>query len=72
MPGAGGAARQLQEPATQEEDGAPVRAAAELAVDGQPEDVAGEDSAALGVGWVQQHAAAQHVHGAMIAQQSHP
>jgi hypothetical protein len=31
-----------------------------------------EDPAAFGVGWVQQHAAAQHVHGAMIAQQTPP
>jgi len=71
MPGAGGAARQLQEPAAQEEDRAPLRPAAELAVDGQPQRVAVEDPAALRVGWVQQRAAAQHVHGAMITQQTH-
>jgi hypothetical protein len=34
--------------------------------------VAVEHPAALRVGWVQQHPAAQHVHGAMIAQQTHP
>src|SRR5215207_234432 len=68
----GGAARQLQEPATQKEDRAPVGPAAELAVDGQPQRVAVEHPAALGVGGVQQQAAAQHVHGAMITQQTHP
>src|SRR5829696_8576640 len=66
----GSAARQLQKPATQEEDRAPLGSAAEFAVDGQPQRVAIEDPAALRVGWVQQHAAAQHVHGAMIAQQT--
>jgi hypothetical protein len=50
----------------------PLRPAAELAVDGQPQRVAVEHPAALGVGWAQQHAAAQHLHGAMIAQQTHP
>jgi hypothetical protein len=68
----GRAARQLQEPATQEEDRAPFCPAAELAVDRQSERVAVEHPAALGVGWAQQHAAAQHVHGAMIAQQTPP
>ena len=54
----GSATRQLQEPATQEEDGAPLRAAAELTVDGQPQRVPVEDPAALGVGWMQQQTAA--------------
>ena len=57
---------------TQEEDRAPIRPAAELPVDRQPQRVAVEHPAALQVGWVQQHAAAQHVHGAMITQQTEP
>ena len=65
-------ARQLQEPATQEEDRAPVRPTAELAVDRQAQPVAVEHPATLRVGWVQQHPAAQHVHGPMITQQTHP
>ena len=36
-----------------------------------PQRVAVEHLAALGVGWVQQHAAAQHVHAAMITKQTH-
>ena len=47
--GLGGAARQLQEPATQEEDRTPVRPAAELAVARQPQRVAVEHLAALRV-----------------------
>jgi hypothetical protein len=38
----------------------------------QPQHVPVEHPAALRVGWVQRQAAAQHVHGAMIAQQTHP
>src|SRR5918993_1088477 len=68
----GGPSRQLQEPAAQEEDHAPLRPRAELAVDRQPQRVAVEHPAALRVGWVQQHAATQHVHGPMIAQPTPP
>jgi hypothetical protein len=64
------AAGHLQEAATQEEHRAPLQPAAELAVDRQPQRVAVEGPAAFRVGWAQQHTAAQHVHGAIIAQQT--
>jgi hypothetical protein len=69
MPGAGGAAARPDSSRNpnQKEERTPVRPAAELAVDGQPRRVPVEHPAALGVGRVQQHAAAQHVHGPMIA-----
>jgi len=68
----GRAARQLQEPATKEEDRAPLRAAAELAVDGQPQHVAVNARLRSGSVGCSSTRAAQHVHGPMIAQPTPP
>src|ERR687898_1000856 len=66
----GGPSRQLQEPAAQEEDRAPLRPVPELAVDREPQCVAVEGPAALRVGRPQQHTAVQYLHGVMITQQT--
>ena len=57
----------LQQPVAEEVDDPPLLRRAELAVDGQPEHIAVERPRPLGIGRAQQDAAAQHLHGGILA-----